>query len=262
MDVDSFTLSMYTISGFFSLLFDKFLEWLYNFLYKLANWLYQIHVNRFSKPEPSELVDFEPFETIDIKDLNQNELMNKKQELKGKLWESLDFKPSEDTPWYKDKNTYIIGGIVIGLALFGGVCYYLYIRNNNEVPVNNNIPRPEFDDDHSRPFRNMNPDSNAEAGPSNSNDIELQDSSSMESYSSSNPWDPETQSEYNRYFQEPEAISRTSSPSGSDSTVTMKSSAEVANTPQADKIQPSYQGDENSNFLEWGKRAINNSRRN
>lgn len=89
----------------------------------------------------------------------------------------------------------------------------------------------------------MNPDSNAEAGPSNSNDIELQDTRTMDSfknaYHNDDPWskeNPETISEYNRFFKEPDSISRSSSPTGSDSTVRPSSTSKL--NPEAEEFIP------------------------
>ena len=82
---------------------------------------------------------------FDINELSQNDLINRKNELKTKLWESLEVKHT-DNHWYN--NSYIVGGLILGSLIILGGAYYYFIIKNNDVPVVSN-PRPEISDDHS-----------------------------------------------------------------------------------------------------------------
>ena len=162
---------------------DKLIDILLKILTNLSQWLYNIQVNWYSKDISSvEIIDLDS--NFDINELSQNDLINRKNELKTKLWESLEVKHT-DNHWYN--NSYIVGGLILGSLIILGGAYYYFIIKNNDVPVVSN-PRPEISDDHSRPFNNMN----TEAGSPNSNDIELQESkpsdSILNTYSNNDPW--------------------------------------------------------------------------
>ena len=99
----------------------------------------------------------------------QNDLINKKNELKGQLWESLGVKPA-DNHWYN--NSYIVGGLVLGsLIILGGAYYYFYHYKNSDIPVDS-ISNHDTTNDHSSFSDN-------EAG--TSNDIELQENKPSDS---------------------------------------------------------------------------------
>ena len=135
---------MLAISSFFTWLVDKLIDILLKILTNLSQWLYNIQVNRYSKNLPSiEVIDINS--KFDINELSQNDLINKKNELKGQLWESLGVKPA-DNHWYN--NSYIVGGLVLGSLIILGGAYYYFIIKNNDVPVVSN-PRPEISDDYS-----------------------------------------------------------------------------------------------------------------
>ena len=123
---------------------DKLIDILLKILTNLSQWLYNIQVNWYSKDISSvEIIDLDS--NFDINELSQNDLINKKNELKGQLWESLGVKPA-DNHWYN--NSYIVGGLVLGSLIILGGAYYYFIIKNNDVPVVSN-PRPEISDDYS-----------------------------------------------------------------------------------------------------------------
>ena len=221
---------------------DKLIDILLKILTNLSQWLYNIQVNWYSKDISSvEIIDLDS--NFDINELSQNDLINRKNELKTKLWESLEVKHT-DNHWYN--NSYIVGGLILGSLIILGGAYYYFIIKNNDVPVDS-ISNHDTTNDHSSFSDN-------EAG--TSNDIELQESKPSDSvintYSDNDPWagtmSDETRADMDHYFPHRNNISdqsRSSSPSGSDVTVTPKSI-----------IQPTYQGDEEANFIEYGKRVL------
>ena len=223
---------------------DKLIDILLKILTNLSQWLYNIQVNWYSKDISSvEIIDLDS--NFDINELSQNDLINRKNELKTKLWESLEVKHT-DNHWYN--NSYIVGGLILGsLIILGGAYYYFYYYKNSDIPVDS-ISNHDTTNDHSSFSDN-------EAG--TSNDIELQESKPSDSvintYSDNDPWagtmSDETRADMDHYFPHRDNVSaqsRSSSPSGSDVTVTPKSI-----------IQPTYQGDEEANFIEYGKRVLN-----
>ena len=123
---------------------DKLIDILLKILTNLSQWLYNIQVNWYSKDISSvEIIDLDS--NFDINELSQNDLINRKNELKTKLWEYLEVKHT-DNHWYN--NSYIVGGLILGSLIILGGAYYYFIIKNNDVPVVSN-PRPEISDDHS-----------------------------------------------------------------------------------------------------------------
>ena len=83
---------------------DKLIDILLKILTNLSQWLYNIQVNWYSKDISSvEIIDLDS--NFDINELSQNDLINRKNELKTKLWEYLEVKHTYNH-WYN--NYYIV----------------------------------------------------------------------------------------------------------------------------------------------------------